>query len=911
MDFRYTRPPPPPPPPPPESQQPPAPGTWHTGQFPYQSPSPPTSHWAPHSDHHHRPPPPPMMPYHSNNYSVPHRPHMPPPLPHYSNVNQGWSNQSLSLQGWDYSAHNRNEDDWAARAKAWAASKAVTDGQHQHQHSQSAPANPPEETNYQNQYPQNSDYQQHPLPPSSYQQYPSSFALPPRPPANHLQEPSSFSSGYAPDGHYSYPARDGNLRDPVAVYPHQETAPTIVSAHQLEVPSSYSSVAGKEEPSDMNRNFYQPPHMAYASAPQHQVQPSISPNERSIPVEQPHYSYNNSSAESASDLSNQPLDFVSRYGHDPGPFGQSGVPGTPYSMPPVHTTIQQTDPSLGVSSPASLHPTPFGRISSFQPTMPSANTTFPLGTSNAFHGDTYGTPAFPERPKKASVPNWLREEIIKKKAVIGSSAPGVSRQDPESNEDEVMDHKGDLVGGKNRDSARSTEEEDDDEDYVKAARTVAVNQEIKRILTEVLLKVTDELFDEIATKVLEEDDLNVEVERKADNAPAVITPKPTAKVIIPANTKGADVDDANWKSTSSSPGDLLGLGSYASDDDDDEEKDVKNPSVPSSNSSKPPVHLSENGSSQVDDVDVHGKKLLEENDSHKVGPNGATESHIDKSIGEKVKPDSSDFSKSKPSVIESGLEAKNSLQYDSRNGPDKSDKDKKRNKADEDSRTHDERNTKRAKQEDRNGSEEKIEDHNSEKRVGKTEVKNDKEERERDRRSHDKEDREKDKRSRDKEDKEEREKDRRSRDKEDRERDRRPRDKEDRERDRRSRDKEDSRKRDKEKDDKNERSKHKPDGDSSRHKRRHSPSPGGRGRSSKDNLSVSHARGSSDSSSDDSRRKVRSRRRDLSPSPVRSRRQVSRSPSKRSHRRQSNYSSLETTRERRRSRSRSRSRTRR
>lgn len=64
---------------------------------------------------------------------------------------------------------------------------------------------------------------------------------------------------------------------------------------------------------------------------------------------------------------------------------------------------------------------------------------------------------------QASVPNWLREEIIKKKAVIGSSAPEVSRHDTESNEDEVMDHKGDLVDGKNRDSARSAEEDDDDE----------------------------------------------------------------------------------------------------------------------------------------------------------------------------------------------------------------------------------------------------------------------------------------------------------------------------------------------------------------------------------------------------------------------------------------------------------------
>ncbi|KAF5793634.1 putative PNN-interacting serine/arginine-rich protein [Helianthus annuus] len=880
MDFRYARPSQPPPSPdlhqpPPQQPVPPPPGTSYSGQFHYNSPPQWAQQPPPPPPPYAAAPPPPMPPY-ANHYSVPPRPHMPlpppPPQPHYPHVNQEWSNPGWGHQGYEYSAHSKNEDDWAARARAWAASKAVTDDQHQQhhhhhhhhhqqqqqqQHLQSAPVNLPEETNHQNQYTQNMDYQQHSVPPSSYQQYSSSYALPPRPPAHHLQEPlppppPSFSSGYGSDG-YSYPARDGNLREPAAVYPRQEMTPTTLSGHQQEVPSSYSSVAGKEELSDMNRNFYQPSPMAFASAPQHQhqLQPSISPNERSIPVEQqPHYSFNNSSAESVTDLSNQPLDFGPRYGHDHGPFVQSGVPGMPYpSIPPVHTTIHQTDPSVGVSSPASLNSTPFGRISSFQPTMPPANTTFPIGTSNAFHGDSYVTPGFPDRPKKASVPNWLREEIIKKKAVIGSSAPEVSRQDTESNEDEVMDPKGDHVGGKSMDSTQSAEEEGDDEDYVEAARTAAVNQEIKRILTEVLLKVTDELFDEIATDVLEEDDLNVEVERKADNASATITPKSTAKVIIPANTKGVDVDDASGKSSLSSPGDVLGLGNYASDDDDEEDK-VKNVSVPSSNSGKPPVHLSENGSSQVDGSDARGKtkKLLEESDSRRVSPNRAIESRNDMSDREKVKPDSSDFSKSTESAIQGDLK--------SRNGPDKSSKDKKHNKVDEKSGTHDERHVKREKQEDQNGSKERIKDQDS---SGKK-VKDDKEERERDKRS---------------------------------------------------RDKEDSRKREKEKDEKSERTKYKSVGDSSRRKRHHSPSPGGRGRSSKDNSSVSHAHGSSDSSSDDSRRKVHSKRRDLSPSPVRSKRQVSRSPSKRSHRRHSIYSSLETTRERRRSRSRSRSRSRR
>uniref|UniRef100_A0A453K020 Uncharacterized protein n=1 Tax=Aegilops tauschii subsp. strangulata TaxID=200361 RepID=A0A453K020_AEGTS len=38
------------------------------------------------------------------------------------------------------------------------------------------------------------------------------------------------------------------------------------------------------------------------------------------------------------------------------------------------------------------------------------------------------------------------------------------------------------------------------QDEVEAARMAAINKEIKRVLTEVLLKVTDDHFNEIATK---------------------------------------------------------------------------------------------------------------------------------------------------------------------------------------------------------------------------------------------------------------------------------------------------------------------------------------------------------------------------------------------------------------------------
>nr|XP_045088258.1 uncharacterized protein LOC123493446 [Aegilops tauschii subsp. strangulata] len=47
-------------------------------------------------------------------------------------------------------------------------------------------------------------------------------------------------------------------------------------------------------------------------------------------------------------------------------------------------------------------------------------------------------------------------------------------------------------------------------DEVEAARMAAINKEIKRVLTEVLLKVSDDLFNEIATKVMNEDDSSAE-----------------------------------------------------------------------------------------------------------------------------------------------------------------------------------------------------------------------------------------------------------------------------------------------------------------------------------------------------------------------------------------------------------------
>lgn len=54
---------------------------------------------------------------------------------------------------------------------------------------------------------------------------------------------------------------------------------------------------------------------------------------------------------------------------------------------------------------------------------------------------------------------------------------------------------------------------------------------------------------------------------------AVSAPKASAKVLIPAKSGESETEDVGEKSSSSAPGDILGLANYATDDDDDDEDD--------------------------------------------------------------------------------------------------------------------------------------------------------------------------------------------------------------------------------------------------------------------------------------------------------------------------------------------------
>ncbi|GMH27656.1 hypothetical protein Nepgr_029499 [Nepenthes gracilis] len=633
--YQFTRAPPPPSADPHVSHQipPPAPpqGSWYSGQFQYHpsfspSPPPPPPHqWGslppPQSDHfppplydaHHNPPYP-AHPHHTQYPPPPPppppprppRPQIPPPShppQPYTQVNQEWETAKWAHQSsWDYPAHS-NEEDWASRAKAWAAARAATENQHPQSHFPSM-GRLEEHTYYNNQYPQVADfhYQDRPqasVPVSSYQSFPVQAEPLNKPPLVHQQEPSSISSvqsSYAPDVHFLYTAKDGNFSGEAGTaFPYHQRL-TSPSVHQQEVPSSYSSVTGKED----------------VTGGQYHDQPPLPAASRSMLTEPAQFAYGNQSMEPMADPYDQPLEFAPRFNYDNNPRMQSSYPDSVASvstesiaaLPPLHPwtpsvapsvsypstltflSAPQHDPSLGIP-PVPGPPAPmFGRApgSSFQPAIPSVAAPAGLGVGTLLHpatfpGDAYGAAMGSERPKKAAVPNWLREEIIKKKATIVNSLLVHIEEETQSVEDETVDKsvgKGDQAASKSIDSTKSTEEEDDDEDYVEAARTAAINQEIKRILTEVLLKVTNELFDEIATEVLSEDDLisNADHDTYAPNhkllppPPAFPAAKASARILVPANAKESEADNVTERSSSGAPGDVLGLASYASDDDD-------------------------------------------------------------------------------------------------------------------------------------------------------------------------------------------------------------------------------------------------------------------------------------------------------------------------------------------------------
>ncbi|KAJ4823298.1 hypothetical protein Tsubulata_028573 [Turnera subulata] len=934
-------------------QRPPVPqqGTWYSNQFQYQppppshspSPPPPPHHWAPPPPASaYPPPPPPSHPYPPHlppqNHHFPPRPHAPPPPPpQQQSYAQDWGNtnwgQQQQHQAWDYSAAHNNAEDWAAKARAWAAAKQVAA---EEQHPPPQFSRPEEQqTHYYNQYhPQTVDHyqdvqQQQAFPAPGYQQFPTAASAPPPPPphqASMAYTQETAQSSYTPEGQAS-------------------TAGSFV--HQQEVPSSYSSVTGKAETANQHEQLNKPLPLPIPQAQEMQLhlQPPLPTTAKPVLAEEP-FAYGNHAADPTPDLSDQPLQFATGFSHNHDPHMQSSFTGhhdstgsvrgigpstsvpsvnswTPAvtsgavypQMSSVLSTGPQHDPSVAVPSPASAHASlAFGSFpgSNFQPAIPPTGMPYGLGAGPAlpsaagFPGDTYGVSNVSERPKKASVPNWLKEEIIKKASVMTRPALEHSPKETQSFEDEgVVDKsfgKSDLTDGKSIDSSRSTEEDEDDEDSAEAARSAAINQEIKRILTEVLLKVTDELFDEIATKVLDEDNLTVEGEHStmpsshevSPSAPAVSAPKASAKVLIPVKANESETEE----SSSGSAGNVLGLVNYASDEDDEIQSNNMSNSRKSSELQQP-MKVSEgmhgaleNGISQLE----HGERSKEANlefgvrKTSSVGSNNnlnASMSELgDRENSSKLVPESKDVNSSvdgskrlggkngsqlkatpEDAMMESEPLSENSSRKklvaddsEAREMRTKSSQDSRHEsrshsakdfveaesrtgadeKADHHHHRHDERHQRKEKKDDRNGSKDKK----NERPGGAGEKGRESESQKRTSRLDSKKDR-----------------------------------KEAEDSHRRNAKEDTGRKRERAKDKDEDRARHKLSSDSSKHKRRRSSSI------------------SSDETSHDSKRKQHSRKRHSSPSPVR---QVSRSPhSKHSERRHSPYSSLESNRGRR------------
>ncbi|XP_045831528.1 protein starmaker [Trifolium pratense] len=323
------------------------------------------------------------------------------------------------------------------------------------------------------------------------------------------------------------------------------------------------------------------------------------------------------------------------------------------------------------------------------------------------------------RPKKAPVPNWLREEI--KKTVI--AAP--SADHPKGEQTLVRDgidksyvKADDETDSKSIDSSRSAEDEEDEE--VEVDRTAAINQEIRKILTDVLLKVTDELFDEIATKVLSEDDLPAEVGHNVDTSnhkastspPYALVAKATAKVLVPVKAKEIENDGADEKSNSSSPGDVLGLGNYGSDADDEIESSTvpapaKDDAYMENNIGKTNTSLSRNSNGDAIDQ-LHDAKMTEESDhsdSSKIVYNGYSSKDMS-GVARSELPGKNGVEKATDDHL--GNESRRKSEKNDRHDKSSSEKDFKEAKSSHKSRTDEKGDESKRRKDERNQKKERI-----------------------------------------------------------------------------------------------------------------------------------------------------------------------------------------------------------
>ncbi|RCV15024.1 hypothetical protein SETIT_3G026000v2 [Setaria italica] len=537
--------------PPPDLQHqrhPPPPQQQHYG---YQQPPPPMPMQQ------QQPPPPgnPWPPHHAAGQPPP--PSYPPPPP-----GQAWTNHSWA-QNHGYPGHG-NEEDWATKAKAWVAAKSVM-GNHQiQQHAISTSRTESHHNGYHDQYQQPAGL-------------PAEVTEPLHPPV-----PQS-SNDHMPFPMTGQQRETNHLLDRGPMVSPAQTFGSFPSTYEQEVSYNYSSAPGNgnnmlQYPSSQGQSFSTASTVqgGFPQAPLTEL-PPVGHERQSV------------------DPSDQPLEFNSRKAPDVAVHTNvnSTIPaaptlGTNYDTVATSTHSWTPSATVGFLPRAPLppqaaqmdpHAAPlFGAASSSNYAPPAA---FGVGSVTEVFPTDPNTPfSVAEKSKKRPVPNWLREELLKKK-----SAPlSASAQHPTNLNSTESDNAEEPLGkpgqsdSRSNDSAKSTEDNEDDEDEIEATRMAAINQEIKRVLTEVLLKVTDDLFDEIATKVLNEDDSSAEANGPTDVSGSkepglgVSRTRTSAKVVLPAKPANISSSDHKGSTGLSSPkGALLGLASYDSDDDDDDD----------------------------------------------------------------------------------------------------------------------------------------------------------------------------------------------------------------------------------------------------------------------------------------------------------------------------------------------------
>eukprot|EP00252_Welwitschia_mirabilis_P021645 TRINITY_DN559_c0_g1_i7.p1 TRINITY_DN559_c0_g1~~TRINITY_DN559_c0_g1_i7.p1 ORF type:complete len:948 (-),score=278.91 TRINITY_DN559_c0_g1_i7:1229-3946(-) len=496
----------------------------------------------------------------------------------------------------------------------------------------------------------------HAIPPSVY---PSSLSAST---ANFVQDstcgfPREMSSSYPSGGVQSSNSTDVNPNNDfnATANSFQESIPLGRSSHSYDMPTNNSIASGVEEQPLARQSIHSPVLSPETQASKESYLPSNAQTQLQ-PIAQTHHVYADQQQPTNTQVpfpfsdnqaaTNVDFEHVSQdinqnqqtgylqptptIGIEPEYNGQpnvgSGRPqlsGTSSIFPPISSVVTPTNQQFEhpyISAPHPVHPSAqfCGRVPAppispgFRPPMPSVGVPFGLASGNpaipsgpamivppVYMGENNSGFVVPERPKKASVPSWLKEELMKKKAAAMASAAShcqTSEDQFHSNESGTGDQpllKSELTENRSGDSGHTSDDEDD-EDH-EAARTAAINKEIKRVLTEVLMKVTNELFDEIAQEVLDEDDTNSQVKHapydalnangpsRASTPPQPLSkPLSSGRVVVSVKNASDNVKvDSDDSSSSAAVGDVLGLGNYASDDENEVTQETKQEGSPS------------------------------------------------------------------------------------------------------------------------------------------------------------------------------------------------------------------------------------------------------------------------------------------------------------------------------------------